>query len=272
MKIVIVGGTGLIGAKVVENLRKQGHEVVVASRSAGIDAFTGKGLTEALKGAQVVVDTSNSPSWEANAVMQFFQTSTRNLLEAEVAAGVRHHVALSVVGADRMPGNTYMPAKVAQESIIAAGPIPYTIVRATQFFEFVGAVADSGTVDGTVRLPAIQFQPIAGDDVASIVARIAVAAPLNSTIEIAGPERKPLEQFVERLFASKGDKRPVATRRPFISQPQLMTDPSFPGINLNLEISVLKIGSLTTPLRPRILSPNEFCGRSEILVFMDSRG
>jgi len=190
MKIVVIGGTGLIGARLVKKLQEQGHETVTASPSRGIDAFTGKGLAEALKGAQVVVDTSNAPSWEATAVMQFFQTSTRNLLNAESAAGVRHHVALSVVGAERMPGNTYMPAKLAQESAIQAGPIPYTIVRATQFFEFVGAIADSGTVDGTVLLPPIQFQPIAADDIASILARIAVAAPLNTTIEIAGPEKK----------------------------------------------------------------------------------
>jgi uncharacterized protein YbjT (DUF2867 family) len=211
MKIIIVGGTGLIGTKLVNVLRKQGHEAVAASPSRGIDAFTGKGLAEALKGAQVVVDVSNAPSWEEKAVMKFFQTSTRNLLEAEAAAGVRHHVALSVVGAERMPGNTYMPAKVEQESIIQAGSVPYTIVRATQFFEFVGAVADSGTVDGTVRLPPIQFQPIAGDDIASILARIAVGAPLNATIEIAGPERKPMEQFVQRFFEVKEDKRPVVT-------------------------------------------------------------
>ena len=211
MKIVIVGGTGLIGKKVVNNLRPQGHEVVVASPSAGIDAFTGKGLAEALQGSQVVIDVSNSPSWEATAVMQFFQTSTGNLLAGEAAAGVRHHVAVSVVGAERMPGNTYMPAKIAQETAIQAGPIPYTIVRATQFFEFVGAIADSGTVDGAVRLPPIQFQPIAADDLASAVARIAVAAPLNTTIEIAGPERKSLEHFVQLLFAARNDQRPVVT-------------------------------------------------------------
>ncbi|HEX4263314.1 MAG TPA: SDR family oxidoreductase [Verrucomicrobiae bacterium] len=211
MKIVVIGGTGLIGARLVKKLGEQGHEALAASPSRGIDAFTGKGLAEALKGAQVVVDTSNAPSWEATAVMQFFQTSTRNLLEAEVAACVRHHVALSVVGAERMPGNTYMPAKLAQESAIQSGPIPYTIVRATQFFEFVGAIADSGTVDGTVRLPPIQFQPIAADDIASILARIAVAAPLKTTIEIAGPERKPMEQFVRHLFAAKKDQRPIVT-------------------------------------------------------------
>lgn len=211
MKIVIIGGSGLIGRKTTDVLRTSGIEVLAASPSSGVDAFTGKGLAEALKGAQVVVDVSNSPSWEATAVMQFFQTSTRNLLSAEAAAGVAHHVVVSIVGAERMPGNTYMPAKIAQESAIQAGPTPYTIIRATQFFEFVGAIADSSMVDGTVRLPAIQFQPIAGDDVAAAVARIAVGVPLNTTIEIAGPERKPLEQFVQLLFAAKKDTRPVIT-------------------------------------------------------------
>jgi uncharacterized protein YbjT (DUF2867 family) len=209
MKIVVIGGSGLIGSRLVSKLRDQRHEAVSASPKSGVNAFTGEGLAEALQGASVVVDVSNAPSWEATAVMQFFQTSTRNLLAAEAVAGVAHHIALSVVGAERMPGNTYMPAKIAQESAIQAGPTPYTIVRATQFFEFVGAIADSGMVDGAVRLPPIQFQPIAADDVASILARIAVAPPLNTTIEIAGPERKPLEQFIRLLFAAKGDKRPV---------------------------------------------------------------
>jgi uncharacterized protein YbjT (DUF2867 family) len=209
MKIVIIGGSGLIGSKTAELLRASGNEVLAASPSSGVDALTGKGLAEALKGAQVVVDVSNSPSWEATAVMQFFQTSTRNLLAAEAVAGVAHHVTLSVVGAERQPGSGYMPAKVAQESAIKIGPTPYTIIRATQFFEFVGGIAESGVVDGTVRLPAIQFQPIAANDVASAVARIAVAAPLNTTIEIAGPERKPMEQFVKLLFAAKMDQRPV---------------------------------------------------------------
>jgi uncharacterized protein YbjT (DUF2867 family) len=211
MKTVIIGGSGLIGRKTASVLRASGMDVLAASPSSGVDAFSGKGLTEALKGAEVVVDVSNSPSWEATAVMQFFQTSTRNLLEAEAAASVRHHIAVSVVGAERMPGNTYMPAKIAQESAIQAGPTPYTIIRATQFYEFVGAIADSGMVDGTVRLPAIQFQPIAADDVASAIARIAVAEPLNATIEIAGPERKSLEQFVQLLFAARRDTRPVIT-------------------------------------------------------------
>ena len=211
MKVIVIGGSGLVGSKLVNKLRELGHEAVAASPKSGVNTVTGEGLAEALKGASAVIDVSNSPSWEAAAVMQFFQASTRNLLSAEVNAGVAHHVALSVVGAERMPGNTYMPAKVAQESAIQSGPTPYTIVRATQFFEFVGAIADSGTVDGTVRLPPIQFQPIAADDIAAILARIALAAPMNTTIEIAGPERKSLKEFIQILFAAKKDARPVVT-------------------------------------------------------------
>src|ERR1700677_519696 len=193
MKIIVIGGSGLIGTKLVRALREQGHEAVAASPKSGVNAFTGEGLAPALEGAAAVIDVSNAPSWEA------------------AAAGVQHHIALSVVGAERMPGNTYMPAKIAQEAAIQDGPIPYPIVRATQFFEFVGAVADSGTIDGTVRLPPIDFQPIAADDVAAILAGIAVAVPLNGTIEIGGPERKPPEQFVRRLFAARKDPRPVVT-------------------------------------------------------------
>ena len=206
MKIIVIGGSGLIGTKLVRALREQGHEAVAASPKSGVNTLTGEGLAPALEGAAVVIDVSNAPSWEASAVMKFFLTSTHNLLDAEAAAGVQHHIALSVVGAERMPGNTYMPAKIAQEAAIQDGPIPYTIVRATQFFEFVGAVADSGTIDGTVRLP-----PIAADDVAAILAGIAVAVPLNGTIEIGGPERKPPEQFVRRLFAARKDPRRVVT-------------------------------------------------------------
>jgi uncharacterized protein YbjT (DUF2867 family) len=209
MKVVVIGGSGLIGSKLVSRLRMLGHEAVSASPKSGVNSFTGQGLSAVMKGASVVIDVSNAPSWEASAVMQFFQTATRNLLEAEAAAGVAHHVALSVVGAERMPGSTYMPAKVAQEAAIQAGPTPYTIVRATQFFEFVGAVAESGMVSGTIRLPPIQFQPISADDVASMVARIAVSNALNSTVEIAGPERASMERFVRMLFEAKKDPRPV---------------------------------------------------------------
>jgi len=211
MKIVIIGGTGLIGRKTAALLQASGIEAVAASPSTGVDAFTGNGLTEALQGAQVVIDASNAPSWEPSAVMEFFQTSTRNLLAAESAAGVTHHVAVSVVGAERMPGSGYMPAKIAQESAIQAGPIPYTILRATQFFEFIPAIAESGLADGVIHVPAVQFQPIAADDLAAAVARIATAAPLNTTIEIAGPDRKAMKHFADLLFAAKQDPRPIVS-------------------------------------------------------------
>jgi uncharacterized protein YbjT (DUF2867 family) len=211
MKIVIIGGTGLIGRKTAALLQAGGIEVIAASPSTGVDALTGKGLTEALQGAQVVIDVSNGPSWEPSAVMEFFQTSTRNLLAAESAAGVTHHVAVSVVGAERMPGSGYMPAKIAQESAIQAGPIPYTIIRATQFFEFIPAIAESGLADGVIHVPAVQFQPIAADDLAAAVARIATAAPLNTTIEIAGPDRKAMKHFADLLFAAKQDPRPIVS-------------------------------------------------------------
>lgn len=212
MKIVIIGGTGLIGSKTATLLRASNIEVLAASPSSGVNTVTGEGLAEALKGAQVVIDVSNSPSWEAAAVLHFFETSTRNILAAEAAAGVQHHVALSVVGAERMPDGGYMPAKIAQEALIKAGSTPWTILRATQFFEFVPAIAESGVDkldDGTIHLPAIQFHPIAAEDVASAIARVATGAPLSTTIEIAGPERKPMVQFVQQLFAAKQDPRPV---------------------------------------------------------------
>src|SRR4249920_3224637 len=188
MKIVVIGGTGLIGAKVVKTLRDQGHEVVAASPSKGINSVTGEGLTQALAGAQVVVDVANAPSWEDKAVMEFFETSGRNLLAAEAAANVRHHVALSVVGTDRLLASGYFRAKMAQENLIEASRTPYTIVRATQFFEFVGGIAQSATEAQTVRVPAAMMQPIASDDVAAAVVDVALAEPLNSTIDLAGPE------------------------------------------------------------------------------------
>src|SRR6266567_4084566 len=188
MKIVVIGGSGLIGKKVVKNLRQQGHEVVAASPSSGVNSVTGEGLAQALAGANVVVDVTNAPSWENAAVMEFFDTSTRNLLAAEVAAGVGHHVALSVVGADRMPDSGYMRAKVNQENLIEAGGVPYSIVQATQFFEFLGWIAGSGGEGDTVRLPTAPMQPLAADDVAAALAEIAVGAPLNGMVELAGPE------------------------------------------------------------------------------------
>ncbi len=209
MKIVVIGGSGLIGKKLVNNLRQSGHEVVAASPSSGVNALTGEGLEAALAGANVVVDVSNSRSWEDAAVMEFFDTSTRNLLAAEATAGVTHHVALSVVGADRMVDSGYMRAKVNQEKRIKAGGVPYSIVRAAQFFEFLGWIADSGAEGDTVRLSTAPMQPIAADDVAAALADIAIGAPLNATIELAGPEAMPIAAFVERFMTASGDKRAV---------------------------------------------------------------
>ena len=209
MKIVILGGTGLIGSKVVNLLRAGGHEVVAASPSRGINSITGEGLTEALTGAQVVVDVTNSPSFEDKAVLEFFETSTRNLLGAEVKTGVGHHVALSIVGTDQLPASGYLRAKVAQEKLIKASPIPYTILRATQFFEFVGRIADEATVGQTVHLPSVLFQPIFSDDLAANLAKIAVAKPLNGTIETAGPDAIPFDEAVRQYLAAHHDPRTV---------------------------------------------------------------
>jgi uncharacterized protein YbjT (DUF2867 family) len=209
MKIVVIGGSGLIGSKTVERLRKKGHDVVAASPKSGVNTLTGEGLADALKDAQVVVDVANSPSFEAKAVLEFFQTSGRNLFAAEKAAGVGHHVALSVVGVDRPPGSDYFRAKLAQEDLIKKAGIPYTIVRSTQFFEFTGAIAAAGAVGQTVRLSTAYFQPIAADDVAGAMADMALAAPLNGTIEIAGPERVRLNELVGRFLSATGDARTV---------------------------------------------------------------
>ena len=196
MKIVVIGGTGLIGTKLVNNLRQQGHEVVAASPSQGINSVTGEGLAAALAGAQVVVDVTNSPSWEDKAVLEFFEHSTRNLLAAEAVAGVRHHVALSVVGTERLLASGFFRAKIAQENLIKASPIPYTILRSTQFFEVAGGIANSSTDGQTVRLPPALMQPIAAADVAAVLADVAVAAPVQGTIEVAGPEPIRLDEFV----------------------------------------------------------------------------
>jgi uncharacterized protein YbjT (DUF2867 family) len=211
MKIVVIGGTGLIGKKVVKNLRQQGHEVVAASPSSGVNTVTGEGLAQALAGAQVVVDVANAPSWEDKAVLAFFETSGRNLLAAEAAAGVHHHVALSVVGTDRLLASGYFRAKMAQENLIKASPIPYTTVRATQFFEFVGGIAQSATEAQTVRLPPVLMQPIASDDVAVVVAEAALAAPLNGMIEVAGPEPIRQDDLVRQFLTATGDPRTVIT-------------------------------------------------------------
>src|SRR5207248_3978247 len=207
MKIVVLGGTGLIGSKVVNLLRAGGHEVVAASPSQGINSITGEGLTEALIGAQVVVDVTNSPSLEDKAVLEFFETSTRNVLAAEAKTGVGHHVALSIVGCDQLPASGYLRAKVAQEKLIKASPIPYTIVRATQFFEFVGGIADSATNGQTVRLPSALFQPILSDDVASALARIAVSKPLNGIVELAGSAAFPFDDVVRQYLVAHHDPR-----------------------------------------------------------------
>jgi len=211
MKIVVIGGTGLIGKKVVTNLRQHGHEVVAASPSSGVNTVTGEGLAQALAGAQVVVDVANAPSWEDNAVLEFFETSGRNLLAAEAAAGVGHHVALSVVGTDRLLASGYFRAKMAQEKLIKASPIPYTIVRATQFFEFVSGIAQTATEGKTVRLPPVLMQPIAAGDVAAVVAEVALAEPLNGTFEVAGPETIRQDDLVRQFLTATGDARTVVT-------------------------------------------------------------
>ena len=209
IKIVVIGGSGLIGTKLVNNLRQQGHEVVAASPSSGVNAVTGEGLAEALNGAQVVVDVANAPSWEDKAVLEFFETSSRNLLAAEAAAGVKHHVALSVVGTDRLLASGYFRAKMAQEKLIKAAQIPYTIVRATQFFEFVGGIAKNATEGATVRLSSALMQPIAAEDVAAALADVAVAKPMNGTIEIAGPEKIRQDELVRQFLSASGDERKV---------------------------------------------------------------
>jgi uncharacterized protein YbjT (DUF2867 family) len=209
MKIVVIGGSGLIGSKLVNKLRQHGHDPLAASPDSGVNALTGEGLAEALEGAQVVVDVANAPAWDDAAVLDFFQTSSRNVLAAEAAAGVGHHVALSVVGADRLPDSGYLRAKVAQEDLIKAGTIPYTILRATQFFEFIGRIADSGADGDTVRLSPALMQPIASDDVAAALAEVSVGPPVNGTIEVAGPEQHPQVELVRQFLEAKGDPRRV---------------------------------------------------------------
>ena len=235
MKIIVVGGTGLIGTKVVKNLRDKGHEVVAASPSKGINSVTGEGLAAALVSAQVVVDVANAPSWEDKAVLEFFETSGRNLLAAEAAAGVGHHVALSVVGTDRLLASGYFRAKMAQENLIKASAIPYTIVRATQFFEFVGGIAQSATEGQTVRLPPVLMQPIVSDDVAAVMADAALAEPLNGTVDLAGPEPIRQDDLVRQFLNATGDARTV------------ITDPKalYYGINVNDQ-------SLTPGENPRL--------------------
>jgi len=211
MKIVVIGGSGLIGTKLVNNLRQHDHEVVAASLSSGVNILTGEGLAEALTGAQVVVDVANSPSFEDTAVLKFFETSGRNLLAAEAVAGVGHHVALSVVGTDRLLASGYFRAKMAQENLIKASKIPYTILRSTQFFEFVSGIAQSATDGQTVRLSPALVQPVVSDDVAAALADVAVGEPVNGTVELAGPERLRLDELVRRFLSANRDARKVTT-------------------------------------------------------------
>jgi uncharacterized protein YbjT (DUF2867 family) len=211
MKIVVIGGTGLTGSKTVAILRRRGHEVVAASSTRGINTVSGEGLNEAIAGAEVVVDLSSPSTFDREVVMEFFQASGRNLLAAERAAGVRHHVMLSIVGTDRVPGQAYYRAKVAQEKLVEASGMPYTIIRSTQFLEFLGSVADAHTNGSTVGLAPALIQPIAADDVAVIVAEVALARPRNRIIEIAGPERAPLHDIVARYLTATGDARTVIT-------------------------------------------------------------
>lgn len=211
LKIVVIGGTGLIGSKLVANLRQCGHEVIAASPSSGVNTVTGEGLAAVLVDTQVVVDVANSPSFEDKPVMEFFEKGGRNLLAAEIAAGVKHHVALSVVGTERLQASGYFRAKRVQENLIKASPIPYTIVRATQFFEFVQSIAQAATQDGVVRLSSVMMQPIAAADVAALLTEIAQAAPLQGTVEIAGPETIRIDQLVRQFLAAKQDSRPIVT-------------------------------------------------------------
>ena len=209
MKIVVIGGTGLIGSKLVTKLREHGHEAVAASPNSGVNTLTTEGLAEVLQGASVVVDVSNSPSWEDEAVLNFFETSTRNLLDYEAPAGVGHHVALSVVGSERMVESGYFRAKIAQENLIKASSIPHSIVRATQFYEFVKGIADFSTDGNKVRLPPVLIEPMAADDVASAVAKVAVGAPVNGTVEVGGPEKFRLDELIRRGLAVRKDPREV---------------------------------------------------------------
>ncbi|KJZ44687.1 SDR family oxidoreductase [Pseudomonas fluorescens] len=209
MKIVVIGGSGLIGSKLVKNLRERGHDVLAASPSTGVNSITREGLAQAMDGAEVVVDVANAPSWEDQAVLDFFETSSRNLLAAEAAAGVRHHVALSIVGSERLPENGYFRAKVAQENLIKASGIPYSILRATQFFEFVGGIADSFTVGEALCVSPALIQPLASDDVVAALTDVVLAAPVNGTVEVAGPEAMPLDELIRRFLRATQDTRQV---------------------------------------------------------------
>jgi len=235
MKIVVIGGTGLIGSKLVNKVREQGHEAAAAAPNTGVNTITGEGLAEVLKGASVVVDVSNSPSWDDAAVLKFFETSTRNLLSYEATAGVGHHVALSVVGTDQLSESGYFRAKIAQEKLIKASSIPYTIVRATQFFEFLKGLADISMVGDKVHLPPVLFQPMAADDVATAVGRIAVGPPVDNTVEIGGPEQFRLDELVRRRLAILKDNREViADPKALYSGAKVSDRTLLPGDNARL--------------------------------------
>ena len=235
MKIVVIGGTGLIGSKLVNKLREDGHEAVAAAPNTGVNTLTGEGLAEVLEGATVVVDVSNAPSWEDAAVLNFFETSTRNLLTYEAAAGVRHHIALSVVGTDQLSESGYFRAKIAQEKLIKESSIPYSIVHATQFFEFIKGIADISIVDGKVHVPPVLFQPMAADDVATAVGKIAVSQPINGIVEIGGPEQFRLDELVRRRLATLKDAREViADPRALYSGAKVSERTLVPGNNARL--------------------------------------
>ena len=232
LKIVVIGGSGLIGSKVVNSLRQRGHEVVAGSPSTGVNTITGEGLADALAGADVVVDVANAPSWEDKAVLEFFETSGKNLLAAEAKAGVKHHVALSVVGTERLLASGYFRAKMAQENLIKASPIPYTIVRATQFFEFVGGIAQGATEGQTVRVPAAMMQPIFSDDVAAVVAKVALEEPLNDMVETAGPDPIRQDELIRQFLKATGDPRTVITDSKALYSGAAINDQSLtPGDN-----------------------------------------
>jgi uncharacterized protein YbjT (DUF2867 family) len=237
MKIVVIGGTGLIGSKLVDQLREQGHDATPAAPNTGVNTLTGEGLAEALDGAAAVVDVSNSPSFEESAVMEFFRTSTGNLLAAETAAGVGHHVALSVVGTERLSSSGYFRAKIAQEKLIKESSIPYSIVHATQFFEFIKSLADAATDGNTVRIRPILIQPMAAEDVASAVARVSVGPPVNGIVEVGGPEQFRLDELVRRYLQERGDPREVITdphARYFDEEAELDERTLLPGDNARL--------------------------------------
>jgi uncharacterized protein YbjT (DUF2867 family) len=235
MKIVVIGGTGLIGSKLVQNLRERGHDVLAATPSTGVNSITREGLAQAMDGADIVVDVANAPSWEDQAVLDFFETSSRNLLAAEAAAGVRHHVALSIVGSERLPENGYFRAKVAQENLIEASGIPYTILRATQFFEFVGGIAQAATVGEEICLSPALIQPMASDDVVAALTEVTLATPVNGTVEVAGPEAMPLDELVRRFLRATQDTRKVV-----------------PDVHARYFGSVLDDQSLTPGKNPRL--------------------